>query len=42
MDHLNGFELYKKMQNIDNNRIACFITAFEDYRRVQGIISRTI
>jgi DNA-binding response OmpR family regulator len=29
---LNGFELYKKMRNMDGNLKACFITAFEDYR----------
>src|SRR5215211_7524916 len=30
---LNGFELYRKLKEIDNNIIACFITAFEDYRQ---------
>ncbi|MDQ3838756.1 MAG: response regulator [Thermoproteota archaeon] len=29
----NGFELYKKMKNIDGSLKACFITAFEDYRQ---------
>ena len=29
---LNGFELYKKMRNMDGSLKACFITAFEDYR----------
>jgi DNA-binding NtrC family response regulator len=33
MAPLNGFELYKKMKNIDGNLKACFITAFEDYRQ---------
>ncbi|MFL6405459.1 MAG: response regulator, partial [Nitrososphaeraceae archaeon] len=31
MPKMNGFELYKKMQDIDNNMKVCFITAFEDY-----------
>jgi two-component system, OmpR family, response regulator ChvI len=31
MPKMNGFELYKKMQDIDNKVEACFITAFEDY-----------
>jgi len=29
---MNGFELYKKIKDIDNRIEACFITAFEDYR----------
>jgi two-component system, OmpR family, response regulator ChvI len=29
---MNGFELYKKIKDIDKNIEACFITAFEDYR----------
>jgi two-component system, OmpR family, response regulator ChvI len=33
MAPLNGFELYKKMKNIDSGLKACFITAFEDYRQ---------
>jgi DNA-binding NtrC family response regulator len=33
MAPLNGFELYKKMRNIDGNLKTCFITAFEDYRQ---------
>jgi DNA-binding response OmpR family regulator len=33
MPTLNGFELYRKLKEIDNNIIACFITAFEDYRQ---------
>jgi two-component system response regulator ChvI len=33
MSPLNGFELYKKMKNIDSKLKACFITAFEDYRQ---------
>ena len=32
MAPLNGFELYKKMKNIDGSLKACFITAFEVYR----------
>jgi two-component system, OmpR family, response regulator ChvI len=31
MPKMNGFELYKKKQTIDNNMKVCFITAFEDY-----------
>jgi two-component SAPR family response regulator len=30
---MNGFELYKKIRNMDGNLKACFITAFEDYRQ---------
>lgn len=33
MAPLNGFELYKKMKNIDGGLKACFITAYEDYRQ---------
>src|SRR5215218_9259855 len=33
MSPLNGFELYRKMKNIDGSLKACFITAFEDYRQ---------
>jgi DNA-binding response OmpR family regulator len=33
MPYMNGFELYRKLKEIDNNIIACFITAFEDYRQ---------
>jgi DNA-binding NtrC family response regulator len=33
MAPLNGFELYKKMKNIDGSLKACFITAYEDYRQ---------
>src|SRR5919109_341432 len=29
---MNGFELYKKIKDIDKKVEACFITAFEDYR----------
>lgn len=32
MPTMNGFELYRKMRNIDENVRVCFITAFEDYR----------
>jgi two-component system, OmpR family, response regulator ChvI len=32
MPKMNGFELYKKIKDIDNKLEACFITAFEDYR----------
>ena len=32
MPKMNGFELYKKIRDIDNKIEACFITAFEDYR----------
>jgi DNA-binding NtrC family response regulator len=33
MPKMNGFELYKKIKDIDNKIEACFITAFEDYRK---------
>ena len=32
MHKMNGFELYKKIKDIDKNIEVCFITAFEDYR----------
>jgi two-component system, OmpR family, response regulator ChvI len=32
MPVMSGFELFKKMKNIDSEVQACFITAFEDYR----------
>jgi two-component system, OmpR family, response regulator ChvI len=32
MPKMNGFELYKKIKDIDNRIEVCFITAFEDYR----------
>ena len=32
MPKMNGFELYKKIKDIDNKMEVCFITAFEDYR----------
>ena len=32
MPKMNGFELYKKIKDIDNKMKVCFITAFEDYR----------
>lgn len=32
MPVMNGFELFKKIKNIDNDVEACFITAYEDYR----------
>jgi DNA-binding NtrC family response regulator len=32
MPVMNGFELFKKIREIDNRVEACFITAFEDYR----------
>jgi two-component system, OmpR family, response regulator ChvI len=31
MPKMNGFELYKKIKDIDNKIEVCFITAFEDY-----------
>src|SRR5919202_2603878 len=31
MPQMNGFELYKKLQEIDNRMKVCFITAFDDY-----------
>jgi DNA-binding response OmpR family regulator len=33
MPNVNGFELYKKIREVDNNIKACFITAYEDYRQ---------
>ena len=32
MPLMNGFELFKKIKEIDNRVQACFITAYEDYR----------
>jgi two-component system, OmpR family, response regulator ChvI len=32
MPIINGFELYRKMRNIDDKVSVCFITAFEDFR----------
>jgi two-component system response regulator ChvI len=32
MPIMNGFELYRKMRDIDDRVSVCFITAFEDYR----------
>src|ERR671934_147139 len=32
MHKMNGFELYKKIKDIDKKVEACFITAYEDYR----------
>lgn len=31
MTPINGFELYRRLQNIDKNLRVCFITAFEIY-----------
>jgi DNA-binding NtrC family response regulator len=31
MPQMNGFELYKKLEEIDKRMKVCFITAFEDY-----------
>jgi DNA-binding NtrC family response regulator len=31
MPQMNGFELYKKLEEIDKGMKVCFITAFEDY-----------
>jgi DNA-binding NtrC family response regulator len=33
MPQMDGFELYKKLRAIDDKVEACFITAFEDYRK---------
>ena len=33
MPKMNGFELYKRLRDIDNNVKVCFITAFEDYNQ---------
>ena len=32
MPKMDGFELYKKIRDIDSKIEVCFITAFEDYR----------
>jgi two-component system, OmpR family, response regulator ChvI len=32
MPVMNGFELFKKIKDIESNVEACFITAYEDYR----------
>jgi two-component system, OmpR family, response regulator ChvI len=32
MPKMNGFELYRKIKDMDNKMEVCFITAFEDYR----------
>ena len=32
MPTMNGFELYRKMRNLDDDVKVCFITAYEDYR----------
>jgi DNA-binding NtrC family response regulator len=32
MPVMNGFELFRKIKEIDKGAEACFITAFEDYR----------
>ena len=32
MPIMNGFDLYRKMRDIDDKVSVCFITAFEDYR----------
>jgi DNA-binding NtrC family response regulator len=32
MPKMNGFELYKKIKDIDKKIEVCFITAYEDYR----------
>jgi FixJ family two-component response regulator len=33
MPQMNGFQLYNKLQEIDNKMKVCFITAFEDYNK---------
>jgi|SRR5919202_3412689 two-component system catabolic regulation response regulator CreB len=33
MPNIDGFELYKKIKEIDNKVNVCFMTAFEDYRQ---------
>jgi two-component system, OmpR family, response regulator ChvI len=32
MPVMNGFELFKRIKDIESNVEACFITAYEDYR----------
>ena len=40
MPKMNGFELYQKIREIDNNVKICFLTAsemfYEEYRRLEG------
>ena len=40
MPKMNGFELYQKMKEIDNNVKICFFTAselfYEEYRKIDG------
>ena len=31
MPQMNGFELYKKLSQIDSKVKVCFVTAFEEY-----------
>lgn len=31
MPQMNGFELYKKLNQIDSEVKVCFVTAFEEY-----------
>ncbi len=31
MPHMNGFQLYSKIRQIDQDAKVCFITAFEEY-----------
>ena len=39
MPGINGFQLYQKIRDLDNKVKVCFLTAFEDSRRVQGVFS---
>jgi len=32
MPGMNGFELYSKIRNVDNQVKVCFLTAFDEYR----------
>jgi DNA-binding NtrC family response regulator len=33
MPQMNGFELYQKLKNIDDNPKVCFITGFEEFNK---------
>ena len=39
MPGMNGFQLYQKIREIDNKVKVCFLTAFDEFHRVQDFIS---
>src|SRR5215216_6339820 len=39
MPGMNGFQLYEKIRALDDNVRVCFLTAFEESRRVQEFVS---